>query len=70
MAVSLISSEKGYLDDISLKKIVDFERDLLQHVRLHHMALLQRINQEQTLSPEIELALISVVEEFKAAWII
>ncbi|HRA43262.1 MAG TPA: F0F1 ATP synthase subunit alpha [Gammaproteobacteria bacterium] len=70
MAVSLISSEKGYLDDISLKKIVDFERDLLQHVRLHHMVLLQRINQEQTLSPEIELALISVVEEFKAAWII
>ncbi|HQZ88270.1 MAG TPA: F0F1 ATP synthase subunit alpha, partial [Gammaproteobacteria bacterium] len=70
MAVSLISSEKGYLDDISLKKIVDFERDLLQHVRLHHMAFLQRINQEQTLSPEIGLALISVVEEFKAAWII
>ncbi|HEV2523929.1 MAG TPA: F0F1 ATP synthase subunit alpha, partial [Gammaproteobacteria bacterium] len=70
MGVSLISAEKGYLDDISLKKIVDFEHDLLQHVRLHHAALLQRIDQEQELSPEIELALTNMIEEFKTAWIL
>jgi F-type H+-transporting ATPase subunit alpha len=70
MAVSLISAEKGYLDDISLKKIVDFEHDLLQYVRLHHEPLLQRINQEKELSAEIELSLINVIEEFKTAWVI
>jgi F-type H+-transporting ATPase subunit alpha len=70
MAVSLISADKGFLDDIPLKKIVDFEHDLLQHVRLHQAELLQRINHEKELTPDIELALKNSVEEFKAAWVI
>ena len=67
MAVSLMSADKGYLDDISLKEISDFDEGLLQYARFHHAVLLQQINEEKALSPQIELALISVIEGFKTS---
>lgn len=68
MAVSLYSAEKGYLDDIPLKQIVDFEHALLSYVRAHNTALLQRINRECELNEEIELGLKAVIEQFKETW--
>ena len=70
MAVSLFAVERGYLDDIPLKKVVDFETALHQHVRIHHTALLQRINRECELNSEIELALKNVIEQFKLSWVV
>ncbi len=70
MAVSLFAVEKGYLDDIPLKKVVDFETALHQHVRIHHTALLQRINRECELNSEIDLALKNVIEQFKLSWVV
>lgn len=70
MAVSLMAAEKGYLDDIPLKKIVAFEHDLLQHVRLNHVEALEKINQKKELTAEIEASLTKIVEAFKTAWII
>lgn len=69
MAVSLFAAEKGYLDDVSLKRVIDFEQDLLSHMHAHHTALLQRINTERDLTSEIEQALKTVIEQFKSAWI-
>jgi len=68
MSVSLFSADKGYLDDIPLKKIVEFEGDLLDHVRVHNTALLQRIDRECELNDEIELALKNIIEQFKSTW--
>jgi F-type H+/Na+-transporting ATPase subunit alpha len=70
MSLVLFSADKGYLDDIALKKIIDFEEGLLHHVRAHHVSLLQRIEKEQDLSAEIESALKSVIEQFKESWVI
>ena len=70
MAVSLFAAERGYLDDIPLKKIVDFEEALHQHVRNHHTALLQRINRECELNAEVESALKNVIEQFKQTWVV
>lgn len=70
MAVSLMAAEKGYLDDIPLKRIVPFEHDLLQHVRLQHAEFLQEINQKKELNSEIESLLENIIAEFKTAWII
>jgi F-type H+-transporting ATPase subunit alpha len=70
MAILLFSAEKGYLDDMPLKKIVDFAEALQQHVCAHHTALLQRINRECELSAEVESILNSIIEQFKQAWVI
>jgi F-type H+-transporting ATPase subunit alpha len=69
MAVSLFAVEKGYLDNIELAKVVDFEHRLLTHVRAHNTALLQRINRECELTADIEQALKNVIEQFKETWI-
>ena len=53
-----------------MKKIVEFENDLVTHVRQHHASLLQRINREQELNDEVAAALKRVIEEFKASWMV
>lgn len=70
MSVALFSAEKGYLDGIGLKKVMDFEEALLHHMHAHHASLLQRIEKEEDLSIEIESALKSVIEQFKESWVI
>jgi len=70
MAASLFSAEKGYLDDVPLKKVHDFEQNLLEHLHAHHSALMQRINRETELTAEIELALKNVIDQFKDAWVV
>lgn len=70
MAVSLFAADKGYLDDIALNSVVDFEGALHQHMRIHHTALLQRIARECELNPEIELGLKNIIEQFKTVWVV
>lgn len=70
MSISLFAVDRGYLDDIPVKKVVEFEHALINHVRAHHTALLQRINKEHELSEEIELAIKTIIEQFKATEVI
>jgi F-type H+-transporting ATPase subunit alpha len=69
-AIALFSVERGYLDSMALNRIRDFEKALLHHLNLHHTALLQRINREAELTNEIEIALKTVVEQFKTSWVV
>jgi F-type H+-transporting ATPase subunit alpha len=65
MAISLYAVDKGYLDDVPVKEVVQFEADLQHYVNLHHKALLLKINKKQELTPEIETAMKEVIELFK-----
>jgi F-type H+-transporting ATPase subunit alpha len=58
----------GYLDDILREKISDFERELLDYMRLQHKKLLKSIKEEKKLSEEIEKHLKKTIEEFKKGW--
>ena len=44
MAVSLFAAEAGYLDNLALNKVSEFEDGLLTFVRAHHKTLLDEIN--------------------------
>jgi F-type H+/Na+-transporting ATPase subunit alpha len=70
MAVSLFAVNEGYLDDVDLKKIVEFERALHSYVRSSHGDLLARINESGDYDAEIEEGLRKALEDFKAnhAW--
>merc|ERR1712167_91711 len=48
MAFSLFAVEKGYLDDVALKDIVDFENNLQDFVSSSHSELLNRVNEKCT----------------------
>jgi F-type H+-transporting ATPase subunit alpha len=70
MAISLFAVDKGYLDDVPIKQIVQFEHDLHAFVRAEHADLLNKINTEMQLNAEIESLLKIVVEQFKATQVL
>ncbi len=70
MAVSLFAANEGFLDDVDLKKVVDFEQALHAFARSNYAELMTRINETADYNDEIEAALRKALEDFKAnsAW--
>lgn len=59
------AGSKGYLDDIPVSRITEFEAGFLQYVGARHKKILSGIAQEKVLTPEIEKELEAAVTEFK-----
>jgi F-type H+-transporting ATPase subunit alpha len=70
MALSLFAVNEGYLDDVDLKKVVDFERALQAYFKQSQAALRDKINAVPEYNAEIEAALHAAVKDFKSnhAW--
>ncbi len=66
MAVTLFSANEGYLDDIEIKKVVDFERALQEYMRGTQKALLDRIDASGDFNEEIQQGLHAAIKDFKA----
>jgi F-type H+-transporting ATPase subunit alpha len=70
MAVALFAVNNGYIDDVDVKKVVDFESALQTYMSTNQQALLDRINQTADYNEEIEKALHAALKDFKSghAW--
>jgi len=70
MAVSLFATNEGYLDDVEVNKVVDFEQALQSHIKSQHAGLLDELNQNQAYDDEIAAKLHEAVKDFKenGAW--
>jgi F-type H+-transporting ATPase subunit alpha len=66
MAVSLFAANQGYLDDVPVNKVVDFEGALQSYMKSEQSALMAKINETADYNSEIENALRAAVEKFKA----
>lgn len=66
MAVSLFAVDRGYLDDVELKKIGDFEQALHSYMESQHGDFLARINESGEFNDEVESAMKAALEDFKA----
>ncbi|QIK38863.1 F0F1 ATP synthase subunit alpha [Caldichromatium japonicum] len=66
MAVSLFAANEGYLDDVDVKKVVDFERALQTYMKSAHADLLAKIDATGDYNDEIALALHAAIKDFKA----
>ena len=66
MAVSLFAADQGYLDDVDLNKIVDFEHALHGYMRASQAELMDNINASGDYNDGIEASLRAAVEDFKA----
>lgn len=66
MGVSLYAANEGYLDDVPLKKVVDFESALHSYMRSSHAELLAKINEKGDYNDEIANSLKAALEDFKA----
>ena len=66
MGVSLYAANEGFLDDVDVKKVVDFETALIAHVRSNNADLLAKINESGDYNDEIAAQIAKAIEGFKA----
>jgi F-type H+-transporting ATPase subunit alpha len=66
MAVSLYAANEGYIDDVELKKVVDFEAALQSHVKSNYGSLIEKIDETGDYNDEIQGELKKAVEDFKS----
>ena len=66
MGVVIFAAEKGYLEDVALNKIGDFESALLSYVNSEHATLMATINESGDFSKDIESGIKEAIEKFKA----
>lgn len=65
MAVSLFAANQGYLDDIEVNKVVDFEAALLSYMKSEQSALLSSIDETPEYNESVENDLSAAIEQFK-----
>jgi len=66
MGVSLFAANEGYLDDVDVSKIVDFEEGLHAHFRSSHQDLLDSVDSDGDWNENIEAAFRKGIEAFKS----
>jgi F-type H+-transporting ATPase subunit alpha len=66
MAISLFAAEKGYLKDVELNKVVDFEKSLHDYADAEHASLIAEINDKCELSDDISDKLTKLLDTFKS----
>jgi len=66
MAVSLFAVNQGYLDDVEVSKVVDFERALQSYMKSAQSEVLEKIDSTGDYNEEIEQALHAAIKDFKA----
>ena len=65
-AVSLFAAEKGFLNDVAINKINDFEDALHIYVNNEQSALMATINESGNYDKDIEASLTKALETFKS----
>jgi len=66
MAVTLFAVNKGYFDDVEVKKALAFESALISYLKSKNKDLLDTINSTTDLSADNEKLLSSAIEAFKS----
>jgi F-type H+-transporting ATPase subunit alpha len=63
--IVLFAGGNGYLDDVPVDKVRQFERELLRFLSSEHPGIEQAIAKEKALSPDTEKLLRGAIEDFK-----
>ena len=68
MAVTLFTVNKGYYDDINVKRALAFEAALQAYLKQNQAALMEKIETTKDLDADGEKALSAAIEAFKKTW--
>ena len=66
MALSLFMANEGYLDDVEVNKVVDFEAAMIAHINSNYSSLVDKINESGDYNDEIEAEMRKALDDFKA----
>ncbi len=65
MGVSLFAVNEGYLDDIEVNKVVDFEQALQSHMKSQQSDLIEALNRDQVYDDDVAEKLHAALKDFK-----
>ena len=65
MGVSLFAVNEGYLDDIEVNKVVDFEQAMQSHVKSQQSDLIEALNRDQAYDDDVAEKLHAALKDFK-----
>ncbi len=68
MAASIFAVNKGFMDDIDVKKVLAFEHGLHQHLKSSHAALLARLESDKAMDKGAEDELTNAIGAFKKSF--
>ena len=68
MAATLFAVNKGYVDDIDVKKVLAFESGLHQHLKSSHAALLKKLETDKAMDKAAEDELTAAIVAFKKSF--
>ena len=68
MSASLFAVNKGYMDDVDVKKILPFEHGLHAFLKDKHGPLLSKMEESKAMDKDAEAALTQAVTEFKKSF--
>src|SRR5512145_1707015 len=66
MSITLLAINKGFFDDVEVKKALDVERQMQNYVKQKYATLVGKIEASKELDADAERELIKAIEEFKA----
>jgi F-type H+/Na+-transporting ATPase subunit alpha len=68
MGATLFAVNKGYFDDLDVKKVLAFEHGLHQHLKSSHAGLLQKLENDKAMDKDAEAELVRAIEAFKKSF--
>ena len=68
MAATLFAVNKGFMDDVDVKKVLAFESGLHTHLKTSHAALLAKIEDTKQLDKDAEAELTAATAAFKKSF--
>jgi F-type H+-transporting ATPase subunit alpha len=68
MGATLFAVNKGFMDDLEVKKVLAFEHGLHQFLKTSHAALLDKIEKAKALDKDAEAELTSAITTFKKSF--
>ena len=66
--LSLYAGTRGFLDDVPIKSVSQWENDFLQYARDKHASLLEDLTTQGALTDEITAGIESAIKEFKSGY--
>jgi F-type H+-transporting ATPase subunit alpha len=68
MGATLFAANKGFLDDIEVKKVLPFEHGLHQYLKSSHAALLAKLENDKAMDKAAEEELTNAITAFKKSF--
>ena len=68
MGATLFAVTKGFMDDVDVKKVLDFEHGLHQFLKTSHGALLETLEATKKLDKDTEAELTAAITAFKKSF--